>query len=260
MLTYPDIDPVAFTIGPLSVYWYGVSYLAGFLGAYLVSISRGKKQVRPWSGEQVADLLFYVALGVIFGGRIGFILLYQPEAILEEPLALLQFWARGRSFHGGLLGVVLTVLIYSRLQKRTLLEITDFIAPVVPIGLGFGRLGNFINGELWGRITDVPWGMVFPFVSPEPRHPSQLYEFALEGVLLFAILMLYAAKPRKPGAISGMFLICYGIFRCLVELVREPDQSHGFIAFNWLTMGQLFSIPMIFLGIFLLIRRKHLAT
>ncbi len=254
VLTYPDINPIAFQISSLKVHWYGLSYLAGLLGAYLVSICRGRKQINPWNSEQVADLLFYVAMGIILGGRIGFVLFYQPATIISDPLTLLTFWVVGRSFHGGLLGVMLAVMLYCKLHKRSFLEVTDFIAPVVPIGLGFGRLGNFINGELWGRVTDAPWGMVFPDVGPLPRHPSQLYEFGLEGVLLFIILMLYAVKPRKLGAVSGLFLICYGVFRCLVEFVREPDLSHGFIAFDWLTMGQLLSIPMILIGMFLMIR------
>ena len=254
MLTYPDIDPIAFSIGALSVRWYGVSYLAGFLGAYLVSIPRGKKQQNPWQSEQVADLLFYAAMGIIFGGRIGFVLFYQPATITSDPLSLFTFWVVGRSFHGGLLGVLLAVMLYCKLHKRKFLEVTDFIAPVIPIGLGFGRLGNFINGELWGRVTDLPWGMIVPYLGPEPRHPSQLYEFGLEGVLLFVILMAYAAKSRPRGAVSGLFLICYGVFRCLVEFVREPDLSHGFVAFDWLTMGQLLSIPMILVGVFLVCR------
>ena len=174
--------------------------------------------------------------------------------IFENPITLLDF-RLGRSFHGGLLGVLIAMLLYCRFYKRSFLEVTDFIAPVTPIGLGFGRLGNFINGELWGRETDLPWGIVFPYAGPNPRHPSQLYEFFLEGVLLFIILIIYAVKPRKKGAISGMFLLFYGIFRCLVELVREPDLSHGFIAFEWLTMGQLLSIPMILLGLYFIFRR-----
>lgn len=255
MLTYPQIDPIALQIGNLSIYWYGISYLVGFLGAYAIACYRGKQQTIPWNHEQVADLLFYVALGIIFGGRIGFVLFYQPETICSQPWTLLQFWVVGRSFHGGLLGVICAVLLYSKLQKRSFWEITDFIAPVVPIGLGCGRLGNFANGELWGRITDLPWGMVFPYAGTQARHPSQLYEFALEGIVLFIILFCYGKQPRKIGAISGMFLLCYGILRFLVEFVREPDISHGFIAFNWLTMGQLLSMPMILIGIFLMLRK-----
>jgi len=274
MLIYPDIDPVAFEIGPLKIYWYGISYLCGFLGAYWLILyraqaSQSKASAREssvataiiehssatWSKPQVLDLLFYIALGVIFGGRLGYVLIYEPSQFLHEPLTALAFWVRGRSFHGGLLGVLVAMWIFCRLHKRKFLEVTDFIAPVVPIGLGFGRLGNFINGELWGRVTDVPWGMVFPHAGYYPRHPSQLYEFALEGVLLWIILNIYAAKPRVTGAVSGMFLLCYGIFRFLVEYVREPDFGQGFIILDWFTMGQLLSIPMIIIGAFFLLRR-----
>lgn len=257
MLTYPNIDPIAFILGPLKIHWYGISYLAGFLGAYLVSIRRGRKQANPWNNDQVSDLLFYAAMGIILGGRIGFILFYQPETIVHDPIALFTFWVVGRSFHGGLLGVILAMLLYGKLHKRSCLELTDFIAPVVPIGLGFGRLGNFVNSELWGRVTDLPWGMIFPDAGMLPRHPSQLYEFGLEGVLLFIILILYAAKPRKLGAISGLFMLCYGVFRFIVEFVREPDITHGFIAFDWLTMGQLLSLPMILLGMYLMFKKNR---
>ena len=257
VLTYPEIDPIAFQLGALKVYWYGLSYLAGFLCAYLLLHKRGKQQIPGWNNEQVTDLLFYAAMGIIFGGRIGFVLLYQPETITNDPLGLFTFWALGRSFHGGLIGVLIAIFLYCKLQQRKFLVVTDFIAPVVPIGLAFGRIGNFINGELWGRVTSMPWGMVFPTAGAEPRHPSQLYEFGLEGILLFIILFIYAKKPSKVGAISGVFMICYGAFRCLVELFREPDLSHGFIAFNWLTMGQLLSIPMIFVGIYLVLRKNR---
>ena len=252
MLIYPDIDPIAFSVGNFKVHWYGITYLFGFLGAFLVMCLRGPSRPNPWNAGQISDVIFYAAIGIILGGRFGFILFYQPTEILNNPLTLLAFWEPGRSFHGGFLGVLFSLMVFSKLQKRPFLEITDFIAPVVPIGLGFGRLGNFINGELWGRITEVPWGMVFPHVGPEPRHPSQLYEFVLEGVLMFIILMAYSRKPRALGAVSGLFLLCYGLFRCLVELVREPDASHGFVAFQWLTMGQMLSIPMIVLGLYFL--------
>jgi phosphatidylglycerol:prolipoprotein diacylglycerol transferase len=211
---------------------------------------------RNWTADQISDLLFYVAVGIIFGGRIGFVLIYQPTEILTEPLELLKFWAPGRSFHGGLVGVLLAVYIYGRRSKRKFLEITDFIAPAVPIGISFGRLGNFINGELWGRATDVPWGMVFKHVDNIPRHPSQLYELFLEGIVLSIWLLLYASKKRHLGAVSGMFAFGYGIFRFTLEFMREPDASHGFVALHWLTMGQVLSIPMIIIGLyFILVKR-----
>jgi phosphatidylglycerol:prolipoprotein diacylglycerol transferase len=200
--------------------------------------------------------LFYVAIGIIFGGRIGYILFYYPTEIFRQPLTILAFWEPGRSFHGGMLGVFIALLFYVKFNQKKFIELTDFIAPAVPIGLGFGRLGNFINGELYGRITAMPWGMVFPHVGPQPRHPSQLYELFLEGVVLCILLVWYARKPRPLGAVSGMFLLGYGVIRCMVEFVRAPDDGHGFVAFNWLTMGQLLSIPMILLGLYFILRKN----
>lgn len=250
MLTFPDINPVAFSIGPLSVRWYGLTYLFGFIGAYWLAVVRGR--TRGWSAQQLGDVLFYVAIGIIFGGRIGYILFYYPHAVLSQPFTLLAFWEPGRSFHGGLLGVLFALLIYVRFNIKKFVQLTDFIAPVVPIGLGCGRLGNFLNEELYGRITTMPWGMVFPNAGPYPRHPSQLYECFFEGVVLCLFLVWYARKPRSLGAVSGMFLIGYGIIRCAIEFLRAPDVGHGFVMYNWLTMGQLLSIPMIVFGLFLL--------
>lgn len=255
MLMYPNIDPVAFSIGPLSVRWYGLSYLLAFLGCYWLSVVRGR--TRGWSAQQLSDVLFYVAVGIIFGGRFGYVLFYDPQAILANPLTLIAFWEPGRSFHGGLLGVLLALLIYEKFNFKKFVALTDFIAPSVPIGLGFGRLGNFLNAELFGRVTTMPWGMVFPDAGPLPRHPSQLYEFILEGIVLCLFLVWYARKPRTLGSVSGMFLLAYGLIRCLVEFVRAPDAGHGFIMFNWLTMGQLLSLPMIIGGIFLLIHKME---
>lgn len=255
MLNFPDIDPVAFALGPLEIYWYGISYLLGFLGAYWLTVYRCSTVVgSTWNKAQVLDLLFYVALGVIFGGRLGYVLIYEPMQIFADPIAAFAFWARGRSFHGGLLGVLVAVGIYSLVQKRKFFAVTDFIAPAVPIGIAFGRLGNFINGELWGRVTNVPWGMIFPGAGDLPRHPSQLYEFMLEGVVLFIIMYLYASKPRQLGAVSGMFLLAYGILRFIGEIFREPDIGQGFIWANWLTMGQVLSVPMILFGWYFLLR------
>jgi phosphatidylglycerol:prolipoprotein diacylglycerol transferase len=253
MLTYPQIDPIAFSFGTFAVRWYGITYLLGFIGCYWLSIVRGRGT--QWTPQKLADVLFYVVLGIIFGGRIGFILFYDPTVILSNPLTLFAFWEPGRSFHGGLLGVVVALLVYTKFNIKKFVELTDFITPAVPIGIGFGRLGNFINAELYGRITTLPWGMVFPDGGPLPRHPSQLYEMILEGVVLCVFLVWYARKPRALGRVSGMFLIGYGIMRSLVEFVRSPDTSHGFVAFNFLTMGQILSIPMIIFGLYLVLRK-----
>jgi len=252
MIVYPDIDPVAFSIGSLTVRWYGLCYLFGFLGCYWLSVVRGRGT--EWTAQKLADVLFYVAVGIILGGRIGYILFYQPGMILSNPLTLLAFWEPGRSFHGGMLGVFCALLFYVKFDGVQFIRLTDFIAPSIPIGLGFGRLGNFINGELYGRVTTMPWGMVFPHAGPEPRHPSQLYELGLEGFVLCLFLVWYARKPRKLGAVSGMFLLMYGIIRCLIEFVREPDYHQNAELVQYLTMGQLLSLPMIVLGLYMLFR------
>lgn len=254
MLTYPDINPIAIAIGPIAIRWYGLTYLLAFVLCYWLSVVRGR--TRGWSAQQLGDVLFYVALGIIFGGRIGYVLFYAPSAILTNPLTLFAFWEPGRSFHGGMLGVIVALCVYVKFNFKKLVQLTDFIAPAVPIGLGCGRLGNFLNEELYGRITTMPWGMVFPTAGPLPRHPSQLYELILEGVVLCLFLVWYARKPRPLGAVSGMFLIGYGVIRCLVEFVRAPDVGHGFVMFDWLTMGQLLSIPMIIFGLLLLRPKK----
>lgn len=256
MLVYPELNPIAFSIGPISIYWYGITYLFGFVGCFALAAIRLKKT--DWKLNDLADLLFYIAVGIIFGGRIGYIVFYHPSLIITDPLSLFTFWSPGRSFHGGFLGVLLSLGFYCKFKWKKFLQITDFIAPVVPIGLGCGRLGNFINGELWGRITDVPWGMRFSHVGVELRHASQLYELILEGVVLCIFLLWYARKPRNPGVISGMFLIGYGVARILSEFFREPDLSHGFIAFQWLTMGQLLCIPMILYGMYLITRKVEI--
>jgi phosphatidylglycerol:prolipoprotein diacylglycerol transferase len=257
MLTYPNIDPVAFSLGPFTVRWYGLSYLVGFAAAFFWCVSKRNTYSPAWTIEQIADLFFYVAVGVIFGGTVGYLLFYHPSLIWENPLALFKFWEPGRSFHGGLIGVVIALLVYARVHKRHFWDIGDFICPAIPLGLAAGRIGNFLNGELWGRVTTVPWGMVFPFAGPEPRHPSQLYEFLLEGVLLFVVLAFVSRKPRARGVISGLFLLGYGLCRGFVEFFREPDVTHGFILGDWLTMGQLLSIPMIVIGLFLILFAKE---
>jgi phosphatidylglycerol:prolipoprotein diacylglycerol transferase len=253
MLTYPEINPIAFSIGPFAVRWYGVCYLLGFLGCYGLSVLRGRGT--EWTSQKLIDVLFYVVVGIIFGGRIGYILFYHPTSILHNPLTLIAFWEPGRSFHGGMLGVFIALLFYVKFNFKEFVKLTDFIAPCVPIGIGFGRLGNFINAELYGRVTNLPWGMVFPGAGELPRHPSQLYEMLLEGVVLCLVLVWYARKPRPLGRVSGLFLLGYGLVRTLVEFVRAPDASHGFVALNFLTMGQILSIPMILLGCYFLLRK-----
>ena len=249
MLVHPGFDPVAFSLGPLAVRWYGLMYLLGFAAGWWLGRQRARRPGSGWTVEQVNDLLFYVALGVILGGRIGYLLFYAREALLSDPLLLLRVWEGGMSFHGGLLGVAVALVIFARRYGFRLFQVSDFAAPLVTPGLFFGRLGNFINGELWGRPTDLPWGMVFPGAGPLPRHPSQLYEAALEGALLFVVLWVYSARPRPTMAVTGLFLVGYGLLRFVVELVREPDLHLGFVAFGWLSMGQLLSAPMVLLGV-----------
>lgn len=258
MLVYPEIDPVALSLGPLpfvgtlDIRWYGLMYLFGFVSGFLLLNYRAKKPNSGWNTEEVSDLIFYGALGVVLGARIGYVLFYNFSGFLADPLSMFAVWEGGMSFHGGFLGVVFAMWWYGRKIGKSLFEILDFGAPIVPIGLGAGRIGNFIGGELWGRPTDVPWGMVFPHVDSLARHPSQLYQAALEGVALFTILWFYSSKPRAKFAVSGMFALWYGIFRFAIEFVRQPDAHLGYIAFGWLTMGQLLSLPMIFVGLFLL--------
>lgn len=252
MLTYPEIDPVAFRIGPLSVYWYGLMYLIGIGAAWLLMRHRAKRADNPLQPAQIDDLIFWVVVGMLAGGRLGYLLFYQPAALAADPLLLVRVWEGGMAFHGGLLGVIVAAWLYARYHRLSIFDLTDLGAPTAAIGLGAGRIGNFINAELWGRVTDMPWGMVFPGAGPDPRHPSQLYQFALEGVVLFLILWWFSAKPRPRMAVSGLFLALYGLFRFGVEFFREPDAHLGFIAFEWLTMGQILSLPMLLLGILLL--------
>ncbi|MFN3234249.1 MAG: prolipoprotein diacylglyceryl transferase [Gammaproteobacteria bacterium] len=259
MLKYPNIDPIAFHLGPVPVHWYGMMYLFGFLAGWLLLRWRAKHSQGLWTPQYVADLIFYGALGLIIGGRVGYIVFYDFSGFLHEPWMIFKIWEGGMSFHGGLLGAILALWLYGRHIGKGLFDMTDFVAPIVPIGLGAGRLGNFINGELWGRVTDMPWGMVFPRADLLPRHPSELYEFLLEGVLLFAVLWCYSSKKRPKMAVSALFLLGYGLVRFLVEFFRQPDIQLGFIAWHWVTMGQLLSIPMILVGALLLVfayRRK----
>lgn len=249
MLPYPNIDPVALDLGFLQIHWYGLMYLVGIGGAWFLASRRLHAFDPTWSKEKLSDLVFWVAMGVIVGGRLGYVLFYDLPAYIANPLLILEVWKGGMSFHGGLIGVMLATLWFARRNGKSFFELMDFIAPLVPIGLGAGRIGNFINAELWGKVSDVPWAMVFPTGGPLPRHPSQLYQFALEGVALFVILWLYSRKPRPTMAVSGMFALFYGIFRFIVEFVRVPDAQLGYIAWGWLTMGQILCVPMILAGL-----------
>jgi phosphatidylglycerol:prolipoprotein diacylglycerol transferase len=248
MLTHPDIDPIAFSIGPLAVRWYGLMYLVGFAAAWWLGRSRIGKGLSPVTREQFEGLMFLAVLGVILGGRLGYVLFYKPAYYASHPLEIFAVWQGGMSFHGGLLGVILAMAWVARRHRVDYLRLMDFLAPLVPLGIAAGRLGNFINGELFGRVTEAPWGMVFRGAGDAPRHPSQLYQFALEGLLLFIILWVYSAKPRPRGAISALFLMGYGVFRFIAEFGREPDSHLGFLALG-LTMGQWLSLPMIAAGL-----------
>jgi phosphatidylglycerol:prolipoprotein diacylglycerol transferase len=247
MLRAPNIDPVAIHLGPVQVHWYGLMYVIGFVALWWLATRRAKKPGSGWTEEQVSDIVFYGALGVILGGRLGYVLFYNFSVYLANPLSIFRVWDGGMSFHGGLMGVLVSLWWWGRQQGKHVFEVTDFIAPWVPIGLAAGRVGNFINQELWGRVTDAPWGMVFRGAGDLPRHPSQLYQAGLEGLVLLVILILYSRKPRPYGAVSGMLGIFYGLFRFLVEFVREPDAQLGFVLGS-LTMGQLLSLPMIIIG------------
>jgi phosphatidylglycerol:prolipoprotein diacylglycerol transferase len=250
MFTYTNIDPIAVQLGPLAVRWYGLMYVIGILGGWWL----GRVQARrPWSKlneQQVDDMVTWIALGVILGGRVGSVLFYNFSDFINDPLMLIRIWEGGMSFHGGFLGVLLAMWLYGRRIGVGFWSLTDFIAPLVTIGLGAGRIGNFINGELWGKVTDVPWAVI---VNGTPRHASQLYEALLEGLLLFTILWTFNLKERPRMATSGLFLVCYGVFRFGVEFVRLPDAHIGYMAWGWLTRGQILTIPMIIWGITLLI-------
>ncbi len=262
MIDFPQIDPVAIAIGPLKIHWYGLMYLFGFAGVWLLGRHRARRGDSPLAPDAIDDLVFYGAMGAILGGRIGYILFYNLQHFLADPLIIFKVWQGGMSFHGGLLGVFVAMWLFARKQQCRVLELIDFLAPLAPVGLFAGRIGNFINAELWGKTTDVPWGVVFPNAGPLPRHPSQLYEALLEGVLLFVILWIYTSRPRPYMAPTGLVLFCYGCFRFFVEFYRLPDAHIGYLAFNWLTMGQLLSLPMIVLGAFLffIAYRKQYAT
>lgn len=250
-LTFPQIDPIIFEIGPIALRWYGLMYLIGFAAAYWLAARRLPRT--GWTKDQLSDLLFWCFMGVILGGRVGYVLFYNFDTFLATPLYLLKIWEGGMSFHGGCIGVIAAAFLYAKKQGWSFLYVGDFIAPLVPIGLGAGRIGNFINGELWGRVTDVPWAFVFPGAGPDPRHPSQLYQFALEGAALFVILWLYSVKPRPTGAVGGLFLLGYGSFRFIVEFYRQPDAHLEGLYGSVITQGQMLSIPMMLAGLGLMI-------
>ena len=260
MLTYPKINPVAIDLGLIQIHWYGLMYLFGILLAW--HLAKKNQHNYAFTENQLDDLMFYISMGLVLGGRLGFMLFYQPSLLLQDPFALIRFWnitgdhyyfvgIRGMSFHGGLIGVIIMCAYLAKKTRCPFFVLTDLIASLSPIGLGLGRLGNFINGELWGRPTDLPWGMIFPRADHLARHPSQLYECFLEGCLLYLILFLYGQKSRQTGKHSALFLMSYGAVRCLAECFREPDFDQGFIALGWLTKGQALSIPMILIGIIL---------
>ena len=254
MITHPQFDPIVFSLGPLAVRWYGLMYVVGFVAFIVLGKWRANHGYdRGVAAKDVDDMLLYGVIGVILGGRLGYVLFYKPQYYLAHPLEVLQVWTGGMSFHGGFLGVLVGIWVFCRLRHKSWLRTMDFVAPLVPLGLAAGRLGNFINGELPGRPTTLPWGMWFPQHDPSPvaRHPSQLYQFALEGLLLFAILWIYSARPRPVGAVSGLFLVGYGAFRFIAEFARQPDDYLGLLKFN-LTMGQWLSLPMILAGLALM--------
>lgn len=283
--TFPSIDPVAISLGPISVHWYGLTYLAGFLFAFFLGGYRAKQPGSGWMKEQFENLLFSCFAGVILGGRMGYVFFYAMDSFLENPFYLFRIWDGGMSFHGGLIGVFIAIFTYAKISKRSVFAVADFIAPLVPFGLAAGRLGNFINGELWGRVAiDFPYAVLFPHSAREdmalatahpeyaehlllndgilPRHASQLYEMALEGIVLFFILNWFIRKPRPIGSVSGLFLIFYGIFRTIVEFYRQPDEGISLL-FGVISRGQQLSIPMIIIGLVLVIwayKKKRFAN
>lgn len=277
-LAFPHFDPVIFSLGPVSLHWYGLMYLVSFVFAMWLAVRRANRSDNDWTKKEVENLLYIGFLGVCLGGRIGYVLFYNLSLFLDNPFYLFKIWDGGMSFHGGLMGVIVMMLWFAHRTKRYFFQVADFIAPMVPFGLGAGRLGNFINGELWGRVTThTPWAMLFPVLSDEelallpthpnwqsiferygvlPRHPSQLYEMFLEGMVLFVILNLFIRKTRPTGSVSGLFLICYGVFRILVEFFRQPDAQWG-LFIGVISMGQILSLPMILAGVIVMVWAYH---
>jgi len=264
MLIYPNIDPVAISLGPVQVHWYGLMYLFGFVGAWWLYLKRAPRPDINWSRKQVEDLIFFGALGVILGGRLGYTFFYNFPNFIDNPISIFYIWQGGMSFHGGMLGVFTALYWFGRKNGMTFFQVSDFVAPMIPIGLGLGRIGNFINMELWGRPADASLIWALDYGDHVARHPSSLYQAFSEGLLLFIILWWYSAKPRPLMAVSAAFMFFYGCFRFTTEFFRIPDAHIGFLAFDWLTMGQLLSLPMIIIGIgvyWLAIRnRSHAAV
>lgn len=248
MIHYPHINPVVLQLGSFAVHWYGLMYLLGFTLAWLLGSYRAKRVQPAWTQDEVSDLVLYGALGVILGGRIGYMFFYDLPQLIHYPLSLFQVWQGGMSFHGGVLGVLLAMWLFSRRYQKNICDVTDFVTPLIPLGLLAGRIGNFINGELWGKVTHLPWGIIFPTGGSLPRHPTELYEAFLEGFILFLILWFFSKKQRPPFAVSALFLLCYGVFRCAVEFYRIPDPQYGYLLWGWVTMGQILSLPMILVG------------
>jgi phosphatidylglycerol:prolipoprotein diacylglycerol transferase len=249
MLQYPGFNPIAFEVGPIKVHWYGIMYLIGFAGAWWLARRRASRPGATWKASDVDDLIFYAMLGVILGGRIGYVLFYGLKFWADDVWYPFRIWAGGMSFHGGLIGVIAAISLFAWRRHRNVGDVYDFTAPLPAFGLFFGRIGNFINGELWGKPTTVPWGFN---VNGEVRHASQLYEAGLEGLVLFIVLWWFTSSPRPRLAPSGLFLVIYGISRFLIEFVRVPDEHIGYLAGGWFTMGQLLSLPMIIAGAALL--------
>jgi phosphatidylglycerol:prolipoprotein diacylglycerol transferase len=260
MLNYPDIDPVAIDLGAIKIHWYGLMYLIGFAGAWWLGVKRAQKPDSGWNRDQVADLIFYGALGVVLGGRIGYILFYNFSTFLDNPIILFRIWEGGMSFHGGMLGVFLALFLFARKTGKTFFQVSDFIAPMVPIGLGAGRIGNFINKELPGRVSDADLPWLLNYGDGLARHPSSLYQAATEGLLLFIILWYISSRNPARMVVSAVFLIGYGSFRFITEFFRMPDEQLGFVAFGWMTRGQELSVPMVLFGLYLLyLARKRKA-
>ncbi|WP_034414854.1 prolipoprotein diacylglyceryl transferase [Candidatus Photodesmus blepharus] len=249
---FHNIDPVLFSIGPVSIRWYGLMYLIGFIFAIQFANYRARRSDNDWTRNEVSDLLFPCFFGGVFGGRIGYVLFYNFDLFWKDPLHLFKVWMGGMSFHGGLVGVISVIFWYAKKNERSFFDVADFIAPLVPFGLGAGRIGNFINGELWGRVTHVPWAVIFPNAGPFFRHPSQLYEFVLEGIVLFLVLHYFVKKLPPPGLISGLFLAGYGILRFFVEYFREPDSHLGLLG-GFISMGQVLSLPMVVSGVLVIL-------
>ena len=257
MFVYPDIDPIAFSFGPIKIAWYGLMYLLGFAAAYWLAMRRTSQHWSPLAENQIEDLIFYSAVGVIIGGRLGYMLFYDAQSLFSDPINWLlrapQIWQGGMSFHGGFIGVILAVKVFSSNLKMDFISLIDFVAPLVPIGLGLGRLGNFINNELWGRQTDSPIGFL---VDGVVRHPTQLYEGVLEGLILFLILWGYSRFERGRGLVAAAFLLYYSVFRIFIEFFRVPDAHIGYLYNDWLTLGQLLSLPMLILGLWIIINHR----